>query len=242
MIPKIIHYVWLGGGRIPPSVHKCINSWKKNLCGYEIKLWNENNFDCESVPLVKEALIAKKYAFAADYIRLYALYTEGGIYLDTDVLVRKSFDAFLDHRFVGGTEAYYVGTEIHFRLEAALIASEPGHPFINECLKFYKTRRFVREDGSYDTTVIQSIITDIACKRGYCLKDEFQSLEEGMTIFPTNIFGNNLYKNTRTDSIVAIHQNVGSWIDYSSRGTLYKLFRRLDLMSLYHKIEHLKDR
>ena len=95
MIPKKIHCCWLGGGNYPPKIQCCIESWRRVLPDYEIIVWNEERFDVRSVPWVRKALKHKKYAFAADYIRHYALYTEGGIYLDTDIEVRKPFDELL---------------------------------------------------------------------------------------------------------------------------------------------------
>lgn len=100
MIPKIIHYVWLGGGAKTPSVKRCIESWKKTMPDYQIKEWNESNFDLDSVVWTKEAIQKKKWSLASDYIRHYAIYTEGGIYMDTDVMVYKSFDEFLNFSFL----------------------------------------------------------------------------------------------------------------------------------------------
>lgn len=87
MIPKKIHYVWVGGKEKPKNIRKCMKSWKKHLKDYEIIEWNENNFDINSHPFVKAAYNAKKWAFVSDYIRAYVIYNEGGIYLDTDVIV-----------------------------------------------------------------------------------------------------------------------------------------------------------
>lgn len=94
MIPKVIHFCWLSNEPYPDLIKKCIESWKEKLPDYAIKKWDTTNFDVTSVPFVKEAYECKKWAFAADYIRLHALYTEGGIYLDSDVRVLKSFDVF----------------------------------------------------------------------------------------------------------------------------------------------------
>lgn len=87
MIPRKIHFCWLSGDPLPPSIKKCMDTWKKVMPDYEWKLWNTENFDVNSIPYVKEAYEKRKWAFAADYIRVYALYTEGGIYLDSDVKV-----------------------------------------------------------------------------------------------------------------------------------------------------------
>ena len=86
MIPKIIHYCWFGKGKYPRMMKKCIRSWKRNLPDYIIKCWNEDNFDIEAAPIyVRDAYKMRKFAFVSDYVRLYALYHEGGVYLDTDV-------------------------------------------------------------------------------------------------------------------------------------------------------------
>ena len=108
MIPKKIHYVWVGGKEKPNDIKKCIKSWKKHLKDYEIKEWNESNFDINSHPFTKGAYAAKKWAYVSDYIRMYALYNEGGIYLDTDNLVLENLDKFLkDRAFVGFENKYY---------------------------------------------------------------------------------------------------------------------------------------
>ena len=96
MIPRIIHYCWFGRGQMPEMALKCIESWHKHMPDYRYKLWNEDNFDINSVPYVKEAYEARKFAFVTDYVRLYALYHEGGIYMDTDVEVLKPYDDLLN--------------------------------------------------------------------------------------------------------------------------------------------------
>ena len=96
MIPKKIHYCWFGRNPKPKLAQKCMQSWHKYCNDYEIVEWNEDSFDLEAAPLyVKQAYEAKKWAFVTDYVRLYALYYHGGIYMDTDVEVLKSFDPFL---------------------------------------------------------------------------------------------------------------------------------------------------
>ena len=104
MIPKKIHYCWFGRSKMPELALKCIASWKKYLPDYEIKEWNEDNFDLELYPYVREAYNNRKFAFVTDVVRLYALYTEGGIYMDTDVEVLKPLDCFLNHQAFSGFE------------------------------------------------------------------------------------------------------------------------------------------
>ena len=92
MIPKKIHYCWLSGDPLPEKIQQCMQTWQRTMPEYELVLWDTNKFDITSIPFVHEAYQQRKWAFAADYIRLYALYTEGGIYLDTDVIVKQKFD------------------------------------------------------------------------------------------------------------------------------------------------------
>ena len=97
MIPKIIHYCWFGGAPLPRLACKCIDSWKKFFPNYEIREWNEENFDVDRLPFTREAYAAKKYAYVSDVARFYILYHEGGIYFDTDVEIAASFDDILTH-------------------------------------------------------------------------------------------------------------------------------------------------
>lgn len=104
MIPKIIHYCWFGRKEKPQQVVRFIEGWKQKLPNYTIKEWNEDNFDVNSCDFTREAYIHKKYAFVSDVARLYALFVEGGIYMDTDVEVIKSFDDLLHESFLIGYE------------------------------------------------------------------------------------------------------------------------------------------
>ena len=138
MIPKIIHYCWLSDEPYPSIIQYCLNSWKRYLPDYEIILWDKKKFDINSSKWVQQAFNAKKYAFAADYIRLYALYHYGGIYLDSDVEVVKTFNPLLH-------QPYFFGTENNetIRIEAATIGVEPHNDFILKCLQYYEERDFI---------------------------------------------------------------------------------------------------
>ena len=240
MIPKTLHYVWLGRNKKPRNIIQCIDSWHNMMPDYNIKEWNEQNFDCDNIPFTKEAIALKKYAFAADYIRLFALQTEGGFYLDTDVMVYKSFDPLRINKFVGGTEAYDFKGETKYRLEAAIMGAEKEHPLICEFLNFYKNRHFIKDNGTTDEEVIQSILTKIIEEYGYLRINHNQSLKYDIQIYSTDVFANTLLKDKKKQNIVyAVHQNVGSWIDYSERGFLFKLCKRYNLMNFYQKIENI---
>ena len=131
MIPKIIHYCWFGGKEMPPLVQKCIKSWKEHLPDYEFKLWNEENFDINSSEWCKGAYENKKYAFVADYVRLIALYKNGGIYLDTDEKMEKSLNPFVEK------DIAFMGFEDGKVLSMGVMGFPPKHHIIAELLEYY---------------------------------------------------------------------------------------------------------
>lgn len=239
MIPKIIHYCWLSGESYPRLVRKCIKSWKKILPDYEIKLWDAHSFDFESVPFVKEAFVRKKWAFVSDYIRLYALYTEGGIYLDSDVQVLKRFDSWHEYDFFTGIETRTPQHE-QFWIEAAILGSIPGNRMIRECMKHYETTSFIKSDGTMDLTPAPDIITPVFIKY-YGWKPV-----EGKAILPNNtvVFGADEITSSQypiLPTVALYHCNNCSWIPTESwRSPLYKFCRKHDLMHLYHGLEKLK--
>ena len=151
MIPKIIHLCWLSGDSYPPKISKCLSTWKKFLPDYEVILWDTKRFNLNSSIWVRQAFEKKKYAFAADYIRFYALYHYGGIYLDSDVEVLKSFDDLLDL-------PYFIGAEKAQTPEAAIIGAEKGCDWIKLCLDYYKDRPFINEDGSLNIQTVPDIM------------------------------------------------------------------------------------
>ena len=135
MIPKIIHYCWFGGGELTPLAKECIEAWHEALPEYKIIEWNENNFDFAECEFAVKAYESKKWAFVADYFRAWVLYNYGGIYLDTDVKVLKSFDPFLEDKF-------FIGFETIDILEADTIGCEKGHPFAKVILDTFIATEF----------------------------------------------------------------------------------------------------
>ena len=151
-IPRIIHYCWFGKGEKPKIVLKCIESWKKHLHDYEIKEWNEENFDINCNTYVSEAYKMRKYAFVSDYVRVYALFNYGGIYLDTDVEVFKPFDDLLSHEtFWGFEQENYIAT--------STIGSMKGNNLIKIFLDKYTIKGFIKDDGTQDDQTNVAIIT-----------------------------------------------------------------------------------
>ena len=153
MIPKIIHLCWLSGDPYPRKIQKCLDSWDKYLKDYEIVLWDTNRFDLKSSIWVKQAFENRKYAFAADYIRFYALFHFGGIYLDSDVEVLKDFDDLLDL-------PYFIGAEKAQTPEAAVIGAEKGCDWIKQCLDYYNNRSFINENGEFDIRKLPEIMVE----------------------------------------------------------------------------------
>jgi mannosyltransferase OCH1-like enzyme len=132
MIPKTIHYCWFGKGEKNPTIEACIASWKANLPDFEIKLWDESNFDIEAHPFTKRMYVEKKFAFVADYARLYALESEGGIYLDTDMEIVKDISPLLDCELLLGEEEAGI-------ISAGMIGAVKNNPYIESCKKVYDT-------------------------------------------------------------------------------------------------------
>ncbi|MCQ2146596.1 MAG: glycosyl transferase [Bacteroidales bacterium] len=221
MIPKIIHYCWFGHGEMSPLAKKCIQSWREKLPDYEIKEWNESNFDLNLYPYTKEAYEKKKYAFVADVVRLYALYSDGGIYMDTDVEVLKSYDPFLHHTAFSGYETDKVTTGI--------MASEKGGEWVKHNLDYYTDRHFILEDGTMDQTVNVVTIYKYMLELGFRGDNTFQDFPGIITIYPRDYFCPKSYYDgiiRLTDNTVVIHHFEGSW--HSKKDKLkYKFLKSL---------------
>ena len=206
MIPKIIHYCWFGGNPLPDDAKSCIESWKKNCPDYEIREWNESNFDLNCCSYVRQAYEAKKWAFITDYVRLYAMVNYGGIYMDTDVEVRKPLDSFLKHQaFSGFQEPKYIPTGI--------MACEKGFPLFKQLLDEYDTRVFVKDDGSYNTVPNTVYITDLCLERGLELNNKYQVVE-GFALYPVDYFCAKSFATgmvQETENTYTIHHFAGSW-------------------------------
>lgn len=215
MIPKIIHYCWFGGNPLPESAIKCINSWKKFFPDYEIKEWNEDNFDVNIIPYTREAYEAKKYAFVSDYARFVVLEREGGLYFDTDVEVIKPMDDILEKGGFMGMEVPALDNSNYPIINPGLgLAVEPGHEIYKELLEVYKTFRFKNEDGSLNQKTIGYYTTEILEKYGLRATNDIQEVG-GLWVYPKEYF-NPLDDNTGilkiTDNTRTIHWYSKTWI------------------------------
>lgn len=181
MIPKIIHFIWFGRNPYSDKIQRCIDSWYKYLPEYEFKLWNEETFDIQgSCEFVRHAFEHKKWAFVSDYVRVWALKNYGGIYLDTDVEVKKSFNDLLDKQLVLGTDELGHLT--------ALMASETHHPFWEKIISNYESMNFLNPDGSLNMTVNNLYIERELNDYGYIVANKYQELNGGIEIYPDDWF------------------------------------------------------
>ena len=206
MIPKIIHYCWFGRGNMPQLAVKCIKSWEKYLPEYEVKRWDEDNFDINKYPYVKEAYENRRFAFVTDVVRLHALYTEGGIYMDTDVEVLKPLDSLLIYDAISGFET-------EEQIPTGLMASMPNHPMIGELLKEYDDIHFALGNGHIDLTTNVERITKTFLKHGLVLNNTKQTIN-GFTLLPKDYLCPKSYvdgKINLTDNTLTIHHFAGSW-------------------------------
>ena len=207
MIPKTLHYCWFGNNPKPKLAEKCIKSWKKQCPNFELIEWNEENFDINSSPLyVRQAYEEKKWAFVADYVRLWALTRYGGIYLDTDVELVKPVDKFITHRAFSGFED---GKHI----QTGIIASEKGFSLFVELMHYYDDAVFVKADGSYNLTTNVTLFTIFCIEHGLIQNNKYQEIED-IAIYPSEVFSPLNIENgrvKRTNETVAVHWFDGSW-------------------------------
>lgn len=206
MIPKIIHYCWFGHGEKPKLAQKCIESWQRILPEYEIIEWNEDNFDLDAFPYARQAYESKKFAFVTDVVRLFALYTHGGVYMDTDVEILKPIDSLLEYDAVSGFETTNL-------IPTGLMASQKGNRIIGELLNDYKSRNFINEDGSLNLTTNVIYITETLSKYGIRLNNQFQ-IVAGFAFLPSDYLCPKSVKDGKirlTENTLAIHHFAGSW-------------------------------
>ncbi len=201
MIPKKVHYVWVGDTPIPKDIKKCMKSWKKHLQGYEIKEWSEKNFDINSHPFAKAAYEAKKWAYVSDYIRAYAIFTEGGVYLDTDNIIVDNIDDLLKNRaFVG-----YENDESPF---TACFGAEKHHPLLKRILDYYDKTPFRFDPNDQMKEVNTKIVTNILTEEYNCKKGNIeQLLKDDIKVYPKEVLCN------PSKESKVIHVFTGTWME-----------------------------
>lgn len=236
-IPKIIHLCWLSGDEYPNDIKLCLDSWKQHLPDYEVWLWDTKRFDINSTIWTKQAFENKKYAFAADYIRLYALYHYGGIYLDSDVMVYKSFDPLL-------SLPYFIGQDYNRCFEAAVIGAQKGMPWIKHILDHYDNRQFVLEDGSFDmrplpTIFYHRLVGQYSFRRLNQVKP-YQYESGVLNVFTQDFFNSrNSVQVRRTRHSFCAHNYAGGWTKKNSgiKNYIIRLIPKW-LLNIYFTITH----
>ena len=201
MIPKIIHYVWVGGNPKPKNIQRCMKTWTKHLQDYQIIEWNEQNFDIHENKYVEQAYQAKKWAFVSDYIRAKAVYEMGGIYMDTDVLVLDNLHDLLGNRA-------FVGFENKENPFTAVFGAEKGHPLIKDMLSYYDDRDFTFDKQDQLAGVNTVSVSDILKnKYGAQPNNKEQQLQEGIHVYPDGVLCNPSAQSK------TIHVFTGTWME-----------------------------
>ena len=214
-IPKVLHYIWVGGKPKPQQIVDYLNSWKKVCPDYEIVEWNESNLDIDSVPFAKEAYKNKKWAFVTDYFRLWILYNYGGIYMDTDVELVKPLDEYLCHHGFSGFENDVL-------IPTAVMGAEKGNRYIKWLLDYYDGKHFENPDGSLDTmTNVRVISAMTKVKFDIALNNTYQEIDDGNFVYyPHDYFCPKDYvtqKINSTENTHAIHHFTGTWLTQKSK-------------------------
>lgn len=212
-IPKIIHYCWVGGEPKPKSVLYCIETWKRCCPDYEIKEWNETNYNFTKNEYMRQAYEAQKWGFVPDYARLDIIYEYGGIYLDTDVEILKSFDELLNDKVFFGFEdtgdgEYFVNCGHGF-------GAVPKNNIIKELRDIYENLSFINSDGSLNM-LASPYYTTLSLSRFGLIKNNVDQHIEDLQIYASDVL---CPKNFRTGKInktrrtVSIHHFTATWVD-----------------------------
>ena len=205
---KILHYCWFGGKPMPDEVNVYMDSWRKFLPDFEIMRWDESNFDVGSVPFVKDAYQGEKWAFVSDYVRCYALYRFGGLYLDTDVEMIKGIDDLLGSSFMGFEHPGIVNPGL------ILYAAQPEMKFYEELLQRYGALNF--EKSAMGKLASPILFTDLLREHGLKRKNMLQKVQD-ITIYPMEYFnpiGDDIASKPKiTENTRAIHWYQASWYD-----------------------------
>lgn len=232
MIPKVIHYCWFGNGKKSALIKRCIKSWHKICPDYEIREWNESNFDINICPYVKQAYEQKKWAFVSDYARFYILKKYGGIYLDVDVELMKPLDPLLkNNAFAGFASDSIVATGLVF-------ACEKDNQFAAEILKSYEGQNFINDDPS-KILAIGRRVTQILNEHGLELNGKQQTIF-GVTVYPVYYFNpTNGDIHAKVDPrAYSVHHYAATWFPKNKRilNTLRRFIGSAN-MERYYKIK-----
>lgn len=214
MIPKIIHYCWMGGAPLPELAERCMASWHQHMPDWEYMRWDETNFDIAAAPVyVRQAYEAKKFAFVSDYVRLWALEQYGGLYMDIDFLVHRPFDELMEkYRAFAGVEGCK-----RQAVMMGVVASEAHGAWVRDMLQTYQEREFIKVDKSLDLTPNTTYFSDRLEKQGYVPdgkeKDVIVNGEFYLHVLPVWAFCPRLTtgEDVRNENTYCEHMGLGSW-------------------------------
>lgn len=224
LIPKKIHYMWLGKKQIPAKLQKCIDSWKRYCPDYEIIQWNEDNYDVDKHPYMRDAYEQGAYGFVPDYARLDILYRYGGLYMDTDVEVRKNLDPLLYQEAFCGVEKWQI---INF---GGCSGAVKGHPMMEKFIEAREGISFLDKNGRKNTLTCGYYDTNVALENGYCINGKTQYIQ-GMNIYASDYFHPFDYMSGHMDMTkhtYSVHWFNGGWLDEGMRRANEDAMRRFD--------------
>ncbi len=257
-IPKIIHLTWFSGDEFPPKLQKCIDTWKKLLPDFEIKLWTMEMARELNIQYVNEALDAKKWAFADDVVRAYAVWKCGGVYMDTDILLLKRFDELLDKPMVFFIETnpyrwntynpqgtitpegkclnpnwFVLGRQI----QAAMFMGMPGQKCLEDIVDFYRNKSFLDQNGDPDMSIISpSIYAKVLEKYGFLYADKEQHLKDNISIYPSSYVVMSEYETT--PNTLSVHLAEHAWNPRSPWRRLKYYIRMTKLGAFINKLRY----
>lgn len=223
MIPKIIHYCWFGGKPEPEHVRKCIDSWKKYLPDYKIIRWDEHNYDVHKNQYMNDAYKEGKWAFVSDYARIDVVHECGGLYLDTDVEVVRSFDDLLQEQMFCGFESRDPirkkdSKDIEYSVNLGLgFGAEKNHPILKEILDLYETLNFYNADGTLNLIACPRYQTQILVKHGLVPNNETQRIDGAIAYSPEYFCP----QSNETDEMLYLTKNTYSIHHFSRTWSVY---------------------
>ncbi|OEC32918.1 Glycosyltransferase sugar-binding region containing DXD motif-containing protein [Pseudomonas cuatrocienegasensis] len=217
MIERKLHYCWFGGRPLPLQARLCLASWAYHLPDYEIVRWDEQRFDPASHPFTADAYAAGRFAFVSDYVRMFALSQQGGIYLDVDVEVLSSLDGCLDVDF-------FIGLEDRQRFATSLIAAVAGHWLPQRMLAYYDQNTFAVERVSELVNVNE--VSRLLLEHGFLGTGGYER-QGGEQIYPIGCFGAANRKLACADRVYSRHLFAGTWRSTRNKGALSRAWRLL---------------
>lgn len=237
MIPKVIHYCWFGKKPIPTEYQKYIASWKKFLPDYEIKEWNEDNYDVNCIPFSSEAYGVKKFAYVSDYARLRILYENGGIYFDTDVEVIREMDDLMAKGAWMAIEKHKNTPNADDMVALGLgFAVEPHNPLIKEIMEFYENTHYIFPDGHVEQIPIVPITSKVLKKYGLKSSATKPYKCGGITIYPWDYFCPQEFLSSKieiTENTYTIHHYSATWMSWWDKLMMKKGYYGVKIKRLF---------